>query len=213
VRCLSNDEYKRLLIALDEREERIRAERDTANLWRKSRGYTLYPDLRAVTYADHLKPMILISLNTGVRWGELTKLTWVCVDLERKFLTVIAKNAKSSKTRHVPLNSAAVDVLTAWKKQGNSSQLVFPNKDGNAFDNLDKSWAAVLESAKISSFRWHDLRHTFASYLVMAGVDLNTVRELMGHSDIKMTLRYAHLAPEHKADALTKLEIKLGGNL
>lgn len=209
VRFLSETEYTRLIKSLDEREERIRAERNSANLWRQKRSYTPLPALEDVVFADHLKPMVLLSLNTGLRWGELSKLTWGDVDLNKKFLSVAGKNAKSSSTRHIPLNSVTIELLTAWRIQQHTEQFVFPNKDGNAFDNLDKSWASVLEAAQISSFRWHDMRHTFASYLVMAGVDLNTVRELMGHSSIKMTLRYAHLAPEHKAEALKKLESKL----
>jgi site-specific recombinase XerD len=67
------------------------------------------------------------------------------------------------------------------------------------------SWKGIRNTAKIKNFRWHDMRHHFASRLVMAGVDLNTVRELLGHSDLAMTLRYAHLAPEHKANAVEKL--------
>jgi site-specific recombinase XerD len=70
---------------------------------------------------------------------------------------------------------------------------------------VDKSWQAVLKAAKIERFRWHDLRHHFASRLVQRGVDLNTVRELLGHADISMTLRYSHLAPEQKAAAVAKL--------
>ena len=97
-------------------------------------------------------------------------------------------------------------MLKAWRNQSPSdSGLVFPNSNGKAFNNVKKAWAGVLEKAKIKEFRWHDLRHHFASRLVMAGVDLNTVRELLGHSDIKMTLRYAHLAPKHKAEAVSRL--------
>lgn len=93
-----------------------------------------------------------------------------------------------------------------WKHINKCEGLVFQSiKTGTAFSHVKKSWARVLEKAKIKNFRWHDMRHHFASKLVMAGVDLNTVRELLGHSDIKMTLRYAHLAPEHEANAVAKL--------
>lgn len=78
-------------------------------------------------------------------------------------------------------------------------------------DNLHKSWRKILRHADIQKFRWHDLRHTFASRLVMKSVDFNTVRELLGHSELKMTLRYAHLAPEHKAVAVEKPEGQIVG--
>lgn len=202
VRFLSADEEKRLLKALDDREEVARAERATANLWRKERGYPLYTDLNSVTFADHLKPMVLVSLNTGIRWGELASLAWDSVDMKKSLITVIGDKAKSGKTRHVPLNSIALNALKDWKKQS-GGEVVFPGRDGKkTLDNVNKSWKAVLGAAQIKNFRWHDMRHHFASWLVMAGVDLNTVRELLGHSDLKMTLRYAHLAPEHKAAAV-----------
>lgn len=79
---------------------------------------------------------------------------------------------------------------------------MFKDKNGLPLKDFPLIWHAVLDEAKITNFRFHDLRHHFASKLVMASVDLNTVRELLGHSDLKMTLRYAHLAPEHKAAAV-----------
>lgn len=206
VRFLADDEYRRLLIALDEREERLRTGRDSANAWRAARKYPLLPDLRDAAYADHLKPMVLLSLHTGLRYGELANLTWDGVHLDRAIVTVHGFKAKSLKTRHIPLNSTATQVLAAWNgRRVESSSLVFPSRNGGPFDNVRSSWEEVLKSAGIGKFRWHDMRHTFASWLVMRGVDLNTVRELLGHSDYQMTLRYAHLAPEHKAAAVARL--------
>ena len=120
-------------------------------------------------------------------------------------LTIEGTYAKSGKTRHIPLNSEAVSILKSWRQQTNNVGLVFPSKNGEPFDNVKKAWTGILDEAKIKNFRWHDMRHHFASRLVMADVDLNTVRELLGHSDMFMTLRYAHLAPEYKANAVEKL--------
>lgn len=104
------------------------------------------------------------------------------------------------------MNDEAFDTLEKWCEQNShQNNLIFPNKDGDKFDNVKKAWAGLLKTAGMANFRWHDMRHHFASRLVMSGVDLNTVRELLGHSDIKMTLRYAHLVPEHKAEAVAKL--------
>ncbi len=205
-RFLSVDEEARLRQALDDREERIRRERDSANAWRDERQYELLSDLRAGAFADYLKPLVFVSLHTGMRRGELFALTWQSVDLVAARITVHGATAKSGTTRHLPLNSEALAVLRGWYGQAaDKAGLVFPGKDGAAFNNVRRSWEGVLAAAGITRFRWHDLRHSFASKLVMAGVDLNTVRELLGHSDYKMTQRYAHLAPEHKAAAVAKL--------
>ncbi len=203
-RWLSDDEEKRLRAALDAREERDRAGRENANKWRTERNYELLPDLRNMAFVDHLKPMILLSLNTGVRQGEALKLRWDAIDLAGGMLTVIDDNSKSGTARHIPLNDEALATLKAWRKQSHEA-LVFPGKDGVAMSEIKTAWGRLLKLAGIENFRWHDMRHHFASRLVMAGVDLNTVRELLGHSDLKMTLRYAHLAPEHKAAAVQKL--------
>jgi site-specific recombinase XerD len=79
------------------------------------------------------------------------------------------------------------------------------SKYGEPLDNPRKWFVPALEEAKIEEFNWHDLRHTFASRLVMAGVDLRTVQQLMGHKTIQMTVRYSHLAPEHQLDAVERL--------
>lgn len=205
-RFLSRSEERALRTALDDRESRIRRERTNANRWRRNRRYPLLPDLDAAAFADHLKPMVLLSLNTGLRQGELFQLEWSSVDLERALLTVIGLKAKNGQTRHIPLNEEAGAILRRWKDmREKNSRLVFPGKTGKPFNNIRRAWMGVLTEAGVEKFRWHDLRHSFASNLVMASVDLNTVRELLGHADLQMTLRYAHLAPDHKADAVRKL--------
>ena len=207
VRYLTEVEENRLRAALDAREERRRSERDSANAWRKSRKQGLLPDLRDVLFTDHLKPLVLLSINTGARRGELFDLCWENVDIDRRILTVSGATAKSKRTRHIPLNKEATAVLASWHKQtGRREGMLFVNDDGNRFDRVNTSWRRLLKNAAITDFRWHDMRHHFASKLVMGGVDLNTVRELLGHSDYSMTLRYAHLAPEHKLKAVEVLD-------
>jgi integrase len=205
VRYLSKDEEKQLRIALDEREQRIKDERNSANQWRQERSYPLLPDFNDTAYVDYLKPMVLLTMNTGLRRGELLNLKWQHVDFNSATLILKASTTKSNRTRYMPLNKESLNVLAAWRAQTEGENFIFCNPNGNQLTHCKRSWATVLKLAKIKNFRWHDLRHHFASKLVMASVDLNTVRELLGHSDIEMTLRYAHLAPEHKAEAVARL--------
>ncbi|MHB1949401.1 MAG: phage integrase [Gammaproteobacteria bacterium] len=208
VRYLDHNEEERLYKALQLRDEELKTKRVRGNKWREERGRECMPDLRQLVFADYLTPMVLVSLNTGLRRGELFNLHWHDIDFARAILTIRGSTAKSGKTRHVPLNSIAIKALKNWQTVSKHDDLIFSsNKTGRSFNNVKKAWASLLGETKanIKNFRWHDMRHHFASKLVMAGVDLNTVRELLGHADIKMTLRYAHLAPEHKANAVAKL--------
>lgn len=202
VRYLAPDEEKALRDAMTEREAAICAERENANKWRADRKKDLMVDLNKLHFADHLRPLVIISMNTGMRRGEVFNLTWTDIDLKNKIITVEGITSKSGQTRHVPINKELLEILTNWKNQTSDKGFVFPGKDGHRLDNVKKSWDGLLTRAKIEGFRWHDLRHTFASKLVMVGVPLNTVRELLGHSDLAMTQRYAHLAPDIKAAAV-----------
>lgn len=202
VRYLSKDETRNLRNALEVREHRAILERDSANQWRAERRKELYQDLRELTFTDHLKSMIFVSLNTGMRRGELFSLTWPMVNFQTKTITIGGDTAKTSETRHIPMNAETFNTLKAWKDQSGVSPFVFPGLEGGRMEDVKSAWLKLLQEACIIGFRWHDMRHDFASRLVMAGVPLNTVRDLLGHTDIKMTLRYAHLAPDIKAAAV-----------
>lgn len=207
------DEELRLLKAIDEREEEIRQARCSANLWREQRGYEKFPSLDAKVFIDHLKPMVLVSLHTGLRRGELFNLCWKDIQWNSvaPTLTVRGSISKNRKSRSIPLNKTAETVLKSWKvQQAHLDGLIFPSQDGKPFNTLKTCWSRVVKEAGLLDFRWHDLRHTFASRLVMGGVDLNAVRDLLGLKDIQMTLRYAHLSPEVKAQAVAKLDSGVG---
>ncbi|WP_019411098.1 site-specific integrase [Pseudomonas psychrophila] len=202
VRYLSKEESKNLRNALEVREHRACLERDSANQWRAERNKKLFPDLKKLAFTDHLKPMVMVSLNTGMRRGELFGLTWTMVNFQTKTITIGGNTAKTSETRHIPMNAEAFNTLKAWREQSRKSDFVFPGLEGGRMEDVKSAWLKLLKDACVVGFRWHDMRHDFASRLVMAGVPLNTVRDLLGHTDIKMTLRYAHLAPDVKAAAV-----------
>ena len=204
VRHLSPQEETALRIALDEREEDIRVGRNSGNAWREVRGYKILPPI-AATYADYLKPMILLVLNTGMRRGEVFSLRWEDVDLSKRQIIVEGKTAKTGQTRHLPLNSEALETIQKWRLQAEGEYVFTSPVTGRRFDNIKRSWEALRTRAGLTDFRFHDLRHTFASKLVMAGENLYTVKELMGHSTVEMTEKYAHLAPELKVSAVEKL--------
>ncbi len=213
VRYLSEGEEKRLREALEAREGDLRQSRENMRQWQRERGKALSPAIGADEYADHLKPLILLALNTGLRRGDLFTLQWDHVDLGRRQIRKIIGKTSHSKRKAgkklepavLPLSPEAYKVLKQCHEQRGESPYVLPSPiTGGPLTDVKKGFETILSDAGIKGFRFHDLRHTFASRLVMAGVDINTVRELMTHSDIKMTLIYAHLSPDHKAAALEK---------
>ena len=204
VRYLMPDEAARLRQALADRDARAAADRANANVWRAVRDYEPLPEI--VGPCDHITPMVLLSLNTGVRQGELFSLAWESVDLRLQTITVLASHSKGNSTRTIPLNAEALAVLTAIKPE-QAAGLVFksPKTAGGRFDNVRSAWEKLTVAANLPNLRWHDLRHDFASQLVMRGVPLFTVQKLLGHSNSKMTQRYAKLAPSALADAVNLL--------
>ena len=205
VRYLSDKERERLLEALSERDKEKARARQRGNVFSLARGREARPEISG--YCDFLHPLVVLTMNTGMRRGEVLSLKWDQVNLrDNPRVTVAASYAKSNKTRHIPLNSEAVAVLKKWKAQGTSSGWVFPSpKTGHKMKDLKKSWTFLLVKADIQGFRFHDLRHDFASRLVMAGIDLYRVKDLLGHSTIQMTEKYSHLAPAALAEAVEVL--------
>ncbi len=206
VRFLDDNEEKRLRAALEKREQSQRDRRDSGNAWSTERGRKARPSFSKNAFTDHAAPMVLLALNTGMRRGEIFALQWSDVDFSNKVITVRAATAKSQRTRRIPLNAEALDVMKRWKGPREKQGLVFPGSDGKPMTNINRSWATIAAEAELKNFRFHDCRHHFASRLVMSGSDLYTVKELLGHSDFEMTQRYAHLAPEHKAAAVARLD-------
>jgi len=163
------------------------------------------PRLKAVFPEEHWSK-VEIAHNTGLRRGEQFNLRWSDVDFHSR--TIAIRIPKSGEREYVKMNNRVIEILRGLPSRL-KGEWVFPSKTGktplNANNFVNRVFEPALEEAKISDFRWHDLRHTFGSRLIMAGVDLRTVQELMRHKTIKMTLRYTHLSPTHTLEAVNKL--------
>jgi integrase len=159
--------------------------------------------------ADHLRPIVITALNTGMRKEEILSLEWdQHVDLRHGF--ILLDQTKNGERRQIPISPMLRETLSGIVRRVDVP-FVFHDREGKRYKDIKTGFHAALRRSKIRDFRFHDLRHTFASLLVMGGVDLATVKELLGHKDFKMTLRYAHLAPAHKVAALGILDGVLNG--
>ncbi|MDA8171852.1 MAG: site-specific integrase [Nitrospiraceae bacterium] len=159
----------------------------------------------------HLKPIVITALNTGMRRGEILGLRWDRhIDLKHGF--ILLDNTKNGERREVPINQTVRTALQGLTRRIDVPYVFYDPSTGKNYRDLKKSFSTACRKAGIHDFHFHDLRHTFASHLVMSGVDLPTVKDLLGHKDIKMTLRYAHLSPTHKAKAVEILDGSLKGD-
>lgn len=152
-----------------------------------------------------LRAIVTVAVNTGLRKGELLGLLWQNVNLDLGIISILRTDTKNKTRRDIPMNEAVKITLKAMERRG---PFVFCREDGKPFQNsgIRKSFEKAVKESGITDFRFHDLRHTFASNLVMAGVDILKVKELLGHKELKMTLRYTHLSPHYMADAINILD-------
>jgi integrase len=143
--------------------------------------------------------IVTLALHTGCRAGELWKLRWTEVNRSGTSPQIALLDTKNKSLRHVPLNADALAALEVLAKHDEKTRHVLPRQHYRMWFEI------ALEAAKIEKFRFHDFRHTFGSRATMAGVDLRTLAQLMGHKTLTMTMRYSHLSPTHLQDAVSKL--------
>ena len=156
---------------------------------------------------EWLREIVLFALHTGLRQEELLSLEWPRVNMFRR--TILIKETKNGKPKTLPLNKIALDVIKQRSKvKSIKNDFVFLNMNGKKIDahNLRSAFYILLRKAGIKDFRFHDLRHTFATRLAQAGVDLYKISKLLGHKDIKMTQRYSHHCSDSLRDGVEILE-------
>ncbi len=190
--------------------------------------------VRASSHPD-LLPAVLLALTTGARKSEILGLRWSQIDFQRRAITLLQGETKNNAGRALPLSGEIVELLKARNKVRKiDDDLVFPPNKGKKELVLREPWKAALVMAGIdtrkatrnsrhlqsdksraepvmtSDFRWHDLRHTAASYLTMAGVSALEVARVLGHKTLAMSLRYSHLAPDRVTELGDKLAARMG---
>jgi integrase len=162
-------------------------------------------DACAKSRNPYLTTIVTLAINTGMRKGEILGLEWERVDVATARITLY--QTKSGKPRGVPMNRAVYDALTALEPDAAKRQgFLFRKRDDRRWGQIRRAFETAAAKAGLKDFRFHDLRHTAASHLVMRGASLADVKEILGHADLKMTLRYAHLGPAHLRGAVDRLD-------
>ena len=167
-------------------------------------------DVCKASPSRYLSLVVLIALSTGSRKGEILNLKWADVELSQG--RIIFHNTKNSERRTVPLTGPALDHMRHHAKLRRiDTPLVFPNADGTKPLNPRRAWETALKQAAIQDFRFHDLRHSAASYLAMNGASLAEIAEVLGHKTLAMVKRYAHLSDTHTASVVARMNAKIFG--
>ncbi len=160
----------------------------------------------------HLRPIVVTALNTGMRKEEILSLQWdKHIDLKHGF--ILLDKTKNNDRREIPINETLRSTLRSLfvNRRTDVPYVFYDHRTGKRYQSIKRSFSSALRRSKIQDFRFHDLRHTFASHLVMSGVDITTVSRLLGHKSLKMTLRYSHLAPAHLKNAVNILDTAMTG--
>lgn len=154
---------------------------------------------------DHLKPVLLVAISTGMRKGEILNLQWSDINLIEEYIVV--RDSKNYESRIIPMNENLRLELIKLKEKDRDGGYLFCYHDGKPMEYIFRSFGTALKRSGIEKCTFHSLRHTFATRAVMAGVDIVTVQELLGHKTIAMTKRYSHPTPEHKKRAVNLITV------
>lgn len=170
----------------------------------------LLAECRKNKQSRYLYPVVVLALSTGARYGELINLRWDAVDLARGM--IVLHETKNNERRVLPLTGHALELMQAHAKVRRlDTTLVFPNRKGDKPSHIRTAFETALKRAGIEDFRFHDLRHSAASYLAMGGASLAEIAEVLGHKTLQMVKRYAHLSEAHTSKVVAAMNERIFG--
>jgi integrase len=156
-------------------------------------------------FSSTLKPIVIAALNSGMRKQEILGLKWQQIDLANDYIHL--EKTKSGKRRELPINDVLKKTLSSVMRKIDIEYVFYNPQTRRPYRDIRKSFDAALKKAKINNFVPHNCRHTYASHFVMNGGSLKALQEILGHENIKITMKYAHLSPEYKKAAVNRVQL------